>query len=274
MHSSIKNIPVLLCLVSNVVTAATLIDVQSGPDGHTQVMMDGNQSRIDMGKGQGYMLIDYEKQTMVAVMPEQEQILDMSGELPSLGGKSAPKIKTELLSVGSGPTIAGYATEIFTVKANGKVCGTLFGSKAAMQTTGISRLFDSMKTMADKQRAAMGGYAGMIDVCTRVNMDFASQSDRVGVPMKMLDDNGKTVSEINSININATLPANVFTLPQDYKTVSLADQMNQVTQGVSQAKRQMPDMDQMMQQMQQSGRVPPEAMEQMKRYQEMMQQNQ
>lgn len=271
-----KTLPLIFCLFGNTVIAATLIEVTSEDGGQTQVMMDGNQSRIDMGEGQGYMLIDHKKQTMFAVIPEKKQILDMSGDMPSMGGRTAPKIKTELVSNGSGPTIAGYSTKKFTLKAEGKICGTLFGSKAAMETTGIARLFESMKAMAEKQRAAMGGYAAMIDVCTRANMDFSSQGIKVGVPMRMLDANGKITSEIKSIKMNASLPANAFTLPKGYETITMADQMKRARQGLSQnmgqGHGQMPDMQQMMKQMQQSGRMPPEAMEQMKRYQEMMQQ--
>jgi len=275
-----KTLPLIFCLVGNTAIASTLIEVTSKEGGQTQIMMDSNKARIGMGEGQGYMLIDYKKQTMFAVVPEKKQILDMSGDMPSMGGRPAPKIKTELVSNGSGPTIAGYSTKKFTLKAEGKACGTLFGSKAAMEATGIARLFESMKAMAEKQRAAMGGYAAMIDVCTRANMDFASQGLKVGVPMRMLDANGKITSEIKSIKTDASLPANVFTLPQGYETISMAEQMNRAKQGMGQGMNQnmnqrsgqVPDMQQMMKQMQQSGRMSPEAIEQMKRYQEMLQQ--
>jgi len=270
-----KTLSLALCLFGNTAIAATLIEVTSQNGGQTQVMMDGSKSRIDMGERQGYVLIDYKKQTMYAVIPEKRQILDMGGDMPSMGGKPAPKIKTELVLNGSGPTIAGFPTKKFTLKAEGKVCGTLFGSKAAMETTGINKLFKSMKTMADKQRAAMGGYAAMIDVCTRANMDFASQGEKAGVPMKMLNANGKITSEIKSINTNASLPADAFVLPSGYQTITMAEQMNSAKQGMGQSmnngRGQMPDMQHMMKQMQQSGRMSPEAIEQMKRYQEMMQ---
>lgn len=267
-----KILPLIFCFFSSAVMAATLIDVTNEDGGQTQVMMDGNKSRLNMGEGEGYVLIDYSKQSMLVVIPEKKQILDMSGDMPSMGGRPAPRLKTELVSNGNGPTIAGYSTKKYMLKAEGKVCGTLFGSKAAMETTGIARLFESMKTMAEKQRAAMGGYAAMIDVCTRANMEFASQGQRVGVPMRMLDARGKITSEIKSIKTNVSLPANAFAIPQGYKTVTMSDQMKGVSQAVSKAQKQAPNMQQMMQQMQQSGRVPPEAMEQMKRYQEMMQQ--
>jgi hypothetical protein len=264
-------LPLIFCLTCSSVMAATSIEVINGNGGRTQVMMDGNQSRLDMGEKEGYVLIDYSKQSMLIVIPEKKQILDMSDDMSSMGGKPAPKVKTELVSNGSGPTIAGYPTIKYILKAEGRVCGTLFGSKEAMQTSGIDKLFESMKTMAEKQRAAMGSYASMIDVCTRANMDFAAQGQKVGVPMRMLDARGKITSEIKSIKTNVNLPANTFDIPQGYQTTTVAEQMQGARQAMSQGQRQMPDMEKMMQQMQQSGRVPPEAMEQMKRYQQMMQ---
>lgn len=266
-----KTFPIILLLLSHTVLAATLIEVVEDGE-RSQVMIDGNKSRINMGEGQGFMLIDYKKQTMFAVMPKEKQILDMSGDLPSLGGSPVAEIKTVLVSNGRGPTIAGFPTKKFTLKAEGKVCGTLFGSKAAMQTIGLNRLFESMKAMAEKQRTAMGRYAALVDVCTRADMSFASQVEKVGVPMRTLDANGKITSEIKSIKTNVRLPANTFTLPQGYEIITLAEQMDRARQGLNQLQGQMPDMQQMMKQMQESGGMPPEVMQQMKRYQEMLQQ--
>jgi hypothetical protein len=275
-------LPLIICLLGNSAVAGTLIEVVGKNGSQTQVMMDGKKSRIDMGREQGYVLIDYDRQTMLAVIPEQKQILDMSGDMPSLSGRSVPRVRTELIPGGRGPAIAGYSTEMFKLKANGKACGTLFGSKAAMETAGIANLFNSMKAMVEKQRAAMGSYAAMMDDCTRANMDFASYASKMGVPMRMLDNRGNVVSEIKSINTNVALPANAFTLPKGYKTVTMAEQMNGTRQGIKQAQRQMPGMKQtqhsgrispdVLKQMQQSGRIPPEAMEQIKQYQRMMQQ--
>jgi hypothetical protein len=117
----------------------------------------------------------------------------------------------------------------------------------------------------------------MMGDCTRANMDFASHASKVGMPMRMVDNRGNTVSEIISIKTNVALPANAFTLPKGYKTVTMAEQMSSAIQEIKQAQRQMPVIQQtqhsgrispdVIKQMQQSGRIPPEAMEQIKRYQ-------
>lgn len=260
MFYLIKILPLMLLIAGSPVMAATVIELQSVPGGRSQVLMDDYHSRIDMGEQQDYVLIDHVKKTLLAIDPEQQQILDMSAGTAASARSSAPAIKIELVSQSSGPVIAGYTTREYKLIANGKTCGKYFASKAAMEISGISRLLESMKMMVDKQRAAMGAYARMIDVCTRAKMEFASQGDRVGVPMKMLDNRGNLVSEIVSINTQMTLPANTFTVPQGYKRVTLAEQMNSTGQGLRQAQRHMPDMKQMMQHRQQSGRMPPEAM--------------
>lgn len=260
----VNTLPLVLLLSSQSLSAAVLIDI-SLPGSSSQIMMDGDRAMIGMGERGGDVLIDYKKQTMFVIDSEQKQILDMSGDLATSGGKAA--INIVVAPQGTGPVIAGYATTNYTIRANNKVCGSLFGSKTAMQIAGISRLFDAMKSMADKQRAAMGNYARLIDVCTRATMDIASLRDRVGVPMKMLDNWGNLISEIKSINTNASLPVNAFVLPQGYKIVPMGRQLNQAGQNLSKTKRQMPAQDRRMNQLQQSGRrLPPQAMEQLKRY--------
>jgi len=263
----------MLCSASTAIYAATLIDVKDKDNGTTQIMTDGKKARMDTGKDGSYMVLDYDKQGVYAVLPEQQQIIDLSGEVPTMGGGgSAQKVHTELSPAGNGPTIVGYVTTKFTLKANGQHCGVLYGSREAMQAPGISQLFAAMKRMVDQQRAAMGGYASMVDVCTRASMDLALLADTVGLPMKMHDKNGSNVSEIIAINTSATLPANAFALPSSYKVVTLAEQLQQGQQGMKQLQQQMPQIDNMLKQMQQQGGLPPEAMEQLKRYQQMMQQ--
>ena len=262
----------LLISAINTVSAATLVEVKDENNGRTQIMTDGKKARMDMGEDGSYMVIDYDKHTVYAVLPEQQQIMDLSSDMPAMGGAPAEQVRTELTPAGNGPVIAGYATRKYSLKANGQYCGTIYGSKEAMQATGISQLFDAMKRMIDKQRAAMGSYASMMDACTRADMDFASLADTVGVPMKMLDDKGNNASEIISINTSASLPADAFALPASYKKVTMGEQVRQAQQGMDQLQQQMPQIEEALKQMQQQGGLPPEAMEQLKRYQQMMQQ--
>lgn len=263
----------LLFSIVTTASAATLVDVKDKKNGHTQIMTDGKKARMDMGDDGSYMVIDYDRHTVHAVLPEQQQIMDLSGDMPAMGGAPAQQVHTELSAAGDGPTIAGYATKKYSLKANGRHCGVIYGSKEAMHAAGISQLFDAMKRMIDKQRAAMGGYASMVDDCTRANMDFASLAETVGVPMKMVDKNGSDASEVSAINTSATLPADAFLLPDTYKVVTIAEQAQQAQQGMQQLQQQMPQIENMLKQMQQQGGIPPEAMEQLKRYQQMMQQH-
>lgn len=272
MFRCIFGVTLFLLFITTTVSAATLIEIESNEDGRTQVITDGSQARINSSQDQSYVLIDYKKQSMYVVLPEQKQIMDMSGDMPSMAGKISSEIKMDVVPMGSGPDIAGYATKKFKLKANGKDCGFIYGSMDAMKVTGIAQLLQTMNKFEEKQRASMGSYADMTGPCKRAKMSLSTQAEVIGVPMLDVDKNGKKDNEVIRIDTNASLPAGVFSLPEGYKTISVADQMKQAKKAVNEMGKHQPGMEQMMKQMQQSGNIPPEAMEQMKRFQEMMKQ--
>lgn len=272
MYRLISGVSLLVCFIPTTVTAATLIEIDSNEGGRTQVLTDGSKARINTSQDQSYVLIDYEKQSMHVVLPKQKQIMDMSGDMPSMAGKPSSDIKVDVVPIGKGPDIAGYSTKKFTLKANGKNCGTIYGSTDAMKLSGIAQLHQTMKKFEEKQRASMGSFADMKDPCERAKMSLSSQADVIGMPMLDIDKNGKKDNEVIRIDTNASLPAGAFNLPKGYKTISVADQMKQAQQGKREMTKHKPQMDEMMRQMQESGNLSPEAMEQMRRFQKMMNQ--
>jgi len=258
--------------ISVPVTAATLIEIDSVEGGRTRVITDGSKARIDMSQDQGYVLIDYKTQSMHVVLPGEKQIMDMSGEMPAMAGKPPADVKVTVVPAGKGPEIAGYSTNKFTLKANGQNCGTIYGSLDAMKGSGIGKLLETMQKFEEKQRASMGSYADMMGPCERARMGMSDQAKTVGVPMREVDKKGNVDNEIIRIDTKAPLPANAFSLPGGYKTIVVADQMKQAKKAMTEMNKHQPEMEAMMKQMQQSGNIPPEAMEQMKRLQEMMKQ--
>lgn len=268
----------LTFFISQSALAATIIKLVEKDGNNSTIMTDGKKARIDMGTDKEYMIIDYKKNTMVSVLAERKQVLDMSGDMPAMGGGAAPALKITFVPDGKGPVIAGYATKKYILNANGKSCGIVFGSLDAMDQPGIKQLLDAMKAFTEKQSAAMGGYVNMVDDCTRANMSFVSKSDQIGVPMLTKDQHGIKDSEIVSIKTDATLPADTFTIPADYQVISMADQMKISQQEMAKAReqmqQQMPQMEEMMKQMQQSGEFSAEELKRMQHLQEMMQRQQ
>ncbi len=249
-----------LFIAANSVFAGTVIQIQDGNDLIT-VSTDGAFARMDM-PGDEYVIVNYKKHTIKAVYPKKHQVLLLNANKMS-GGKSGPEVRTSLKKLGAGMKVAGYPTQKYAYSANGKSCGFIYGSQDAYQKKGIKELLLAMSEMMEKQRAILGGFAGMVDDCTLADMKLSDHVNTIGVPMRT-EKNGVVDSEIKSIKLDVNLPTETFVVPTTYKTVTMDQQMQQYQ----------PQMQQMMQQMQQSGQMTPEMMEQMRRTQEMMKQYQ
>ena len=95
--------------------------------------------------------------------------------------------------------------------------------------------------------------------------------------MRTIDSDGEIDTEITMILKDADVATHYYALPADYKMVSMGEEIESVQNENSKTdnqRRNMPEMQRMMDDMRRSGRVPPEAMEQMRRYQEMVRQQQ
>jgi len=258
---------VLLLAGSNTVTAGTILQIQNNDD-MTTVLTDGKLARLNMS-GADYVIIDYRKHTVKAVSPPKQTVMILSADKMA-AGNHGPEVRTDIKELGAGIKVAGYPTQKYAYSANGKSCGVIYGSKDVYQKKGIKELFQAMKTMMEKQRAILGGLAGMVDDCTLADMKVSDHVKIIGVPMRT-EKNGVVDTEIKSIRLGVNLPADTFVIPASYKTITMEEQMREVKQ---QMQQNQPQMQQMMQQMQQSGQMTPEMMEQMRRAQEMMKQYQ
>ena len=270
---------VLLLAVSNTVMAGTVLQILNNNE-MTTVLTDGRLARMNMS-GADYVIVDYRKHTVKAVSPEKQTVMILSADKMS-AGNNGPEVRIDIKELGTGIEVAGYPTRKFSLSANGKPCGVVFGSKDVYTMDGIKELFQAMKTMMEKQRAVLGGFASMVDDCILADMKISDYVNRIGVPMRS-ERNGRVETEIKSIRYGVALPADTFVIPASYKVLSIQDQMNAAAKDMAKMRQQMPrqsmqgqqpQMQEMMRQMQQSGQMTPEMMEQMRRSQEMMRQYQ
>lgn len=256
--------------------ADTVIELNSNSEAATY-MSNGKKARINTSDKSDYMIVDFATNTIYAIRPDERQIINLSQTVPALSNNEAPAVELAFTPAGVGPDVAGYATKSYRFSADGEDCGTVHASKAALDGTSIGSMLDAMNDMAENARKALGGFAAAIPPCQQANMSLGSQVSRIGAPMQTLDVHGRVQRSINSISKNVTVDAGVYELPADYRTSSMADKISdaqEMNMKMDQLQKHAPQMQQMMRQMQQSGRLPPEAMEQMQRYQEMMQQQQ
>jgi hypothetical protein len=279
MINYLRLISAILLLSSSALMAGTIVTMKSG-NSTSEIITDGKQAKMGMGD-EGYIIVDYKTHSVKAVDPRKKRVMLLNANDMPKGGGKAPKVNVQINNLGSGPTVAGYKTRKFSYKVNGKACGIIYGSKDVYKLNGIKELFDAMQTMMQRQQDMMGGYAAMIDVCTLGDLKLGEQVSTVGVPMRM-EENGKVDNEIISIKLNVSLPANAFSIPASYKTVTMSDEINKAQKDMANVQQQMgqqmqqhqPQIQQMMQQMQQSGQMPPEVMEQLRKAQEQMRQYQ
>lgn len=272
MKKTVCTVLTLSSLLAPMVSmAGTVIEISNRND-KTTVLTDGKQARMNTGGGD-YILVNYATQSVKMVQPSERKVMSLNAEdMPRTG--NAPTLQTSIRRLGEGPVIAGYDTVKFSYSVNGRDCGVIYGSQDAYGVSGIKDMFKAMRTMMERQRSMMGGFAGMVDQCTLGDIEMSKNVSKVGVPMR-IQKNGATEMEVKSIKLGVALPADTFTVPANYKTVTVKEEMQKAGQDMARIQQQMqqhqPEIQQMIQQMQQSGQMPPEALEQMRRAQEMMQ---
>jgi len=252
------------------------ITTRSPEGGVSTLISNGKTARMEGGGQPGFVLIDLTNGNMKMVDDRRRSVMEMGAPDMSLPGAGAPSmVQTELKDKGPGPKIAGYSTRRYEITANGRVCSTVYGSKAVLELTGVEEIFTALNKMQQQTQNMMGAFAGQRDTCEQADMQMSKQYHRTGAPMRMIDANGRLDSEVVSIRKNVTKPASFYATPTNYQVTNMQDEVNdmhqQQQQVMQQMQQSMPDMQRMMQQMQQQGGMPPEAMEQIRKMQEMMQ---
>lgn len=250
---------------------AAIADVQfeiNDFSGQTSIVSsNGKQSRIDSAGMPGYAIVDHDSGEFMMVDTERKEILATTPGTDGVvvGGEA---ISVSLEDKGGGQKIAGYATRKYLFIANGESCGTIYGSRKLMQNDGVRAMLDAMRGMQNISRRMTAGLSGMLPLCQRASMHLSGVMDSAGVPMRVLDAGGKTLSEIVSVDIDKNLPADHYRLPAGMKKVDMTRKMNQAAEQM----QNMPDMNQIMEQMQQGGaQMTPEMQEQMQQQMDQLQ---
>ena len=261
-----------------VAQAGTIIEVQDEGE-QTSILTDGQQARINASASE-YVIVNYKDQSVRVIDQQNRQVILFDNDAAAAGKK--PKMNVSIKKLGSGQAVAGYQTEKFSYSANGKPCGVIYGSKDAYKLNGVKELLDAMNTMMEKQSAAMGGYAGMMDDCELADIELHKHITTTGIPLR-IEVNGRVDMEVKQIKADVAIAADTFVIPASYEKVSMKQQMAAASKGMAEAQQQMqmqakeyqPQMEQMVKELQQlEQQLTPEMMEQMQRAQEMMMQYQ
>mgnify|MGYP001819827752 CR=1 FL=1 len=260
---------------SSPASADTVIEFKYS-DTTSQFLTNGSMARINSRGSDDYKLVNFKTSTIYSVTRKDKQITNLSSSIPSITGFNPPSVRTNITPAGPGPVIAGYNTNKYRLSANGEYCGSLFASKDALKGSAIENMFGTLKTMADSHLESLGGFAALIPTCQLARVQLVEKLQHIGAPMRVLDTEGNIDTEITSIVKNAGVEPHYYAFPANYRKVSMDEKIDQILSSSTQTEhkpKSKTELRHMMRELQRSGKMTPEAHEQMRHYREMMRQS-
>ncbi len=215
-----KKVIVLLAMTfvcSSAAVAGTIVEIQNN-DELTSIVTDGHLARLEMS-GVEYAIVDYKNHSVKVVNPKKQQVTSLNMDAVT-ARNDTNAVSITINKLGTGQVVAGYKTQKFRYTANGKMCGVIYGSQTAYETPGMRELFAAVKVMMNKQYAALGGFARLVDACTLADMQVGNYVTTFGVPMRT-EKNGRIESEIKSIRVGVELPVDTFVVPVSYERIAM-----------------------------------------------------
>jgi hypothetical protein len=231
------------------------------------VSSNGDRTRIDNAGMPGYAIVDHGSGEFLIIDTSRREVMATTPGRDGVmvGGET---IRVSLEDGGGGQKIAGYETRKFRFLANGENCGTIYGSAKLLKNDRVRAILDAMRGMQTVSRSMTAGLAGVMPLCQRASLHLSGVMDTAGVPMRVLDAGGKTLSEIVAVDTGKDLPADFYRVPAGLKRIDMDAKMKQAAEQM----QNLPDMNQMMEQMQQGGaQMTPEMQQQMQQQMQQLQ---
>ena len=79
----------------------------------------------------------------------------------------------------------------------------------------------------------MGGMSEIMPVCQRANMQMADAIESSGAPLRVVDNTGKMLSEVLSVDTDKKLAGNHYALPAGMKVVDMTDAFSKTAEATS-----------------------------------------
>ena len=246
------------------------VNTSDGASGESVIKITQSWAKItDLSAPGQYMLINMETNIVYMVDSDSKMVIslaDMKDAAPGMptGQVAAPKPKVEIVEAGKGPTVAGYKTSRYQLKADGELCSEHLISRDPLKHAEIKSFSEQMK----KQSEIDGGMNFGSSPCELAEREFDKKTMDYGVPLLSKDANGNELFRIKEINTGIRFSKTEFNFPKGYHQVSQQELMQrQLEEAMSARNSGMMDME--------SGKMPSqeemEAMqEQLIQLQEMM----
>ena len=209
-------------VVSLPASAALMYEARSGSDGEVQdytMYVDGPDSRMGADGARQFVLMNWKDKTLYMVDTASKQATDMSMGLKQRAAAQKcpqPEVEAVLEHLGAGPQLAGYATEHYVLKADGKACEEIFASKKAFGELGA--WLDNVREMEERDDEDVG--RSKCDIAADKALDLSE----IGWPLKTITLRGPgkgQVEEVLRIEKDVSVPAGFFDVPAGYKIVTL-----------------------------------------------------
>ena len=268
--SIMKAIPLclLLCGLCNAAWADVQIDFKNVKGSTSTISSNGHKVRINGAQMPGYVLVDSASGEFFMVDPERKEIIRATPVEIALDEEDE-RLSVSLMPRGTGDEIAGYGTGRFDLISNGIQCGRVNGSSELVQNQDLQHMFEAMQGMHKMMRSLMAGMAGLLTECQRATSRLSDLVETAGFVMRVVDDKGKLLFEVLSVDNSIKLADDYYALPADMAVVNMNEKVEQALQKGQQIIQQAPDMNQMMQQSE--GQMDEQTQQQMQQMMEQMQ---
>ena len=220
--------------------------------GATSTMVsNGDMVRINSRQTPGYVLLDGPGGVFYLVDEQRGEVGKISADeirgVPPDGGLSV-----SLKPRGSGDEVAGFKTGRFDLIANGLYCGTLNGSSELIKSPELKRMLEGMQNLHKLTRARLASLAGLSE-CQQASSQLADLVETSGFVLRYMDDQGKLMFEVLSLDPQARVADDYYDLPAGMPVIDLGEKMNQAAEQMQQMQESMPDMNALMKQIEDSG---------------------
>ena len=268
--SIMKAIPLclLLCGLCNAAWADVQINFQNVKGSTSTISSNGHKVRINGAQMPGYVLVDSASGEFFMVDPERKEIIRAT-PVEMTVDEEDERLSVSLMPRGTGDEIAGYGTGRFDLISNGIQCGRVNGSSELVKNQDLQHMFEAMQGMHKMMRSLMAGMAGLLTECQRATSRLSDLVDTAGFVMRVVDDNGKLLFEVLSVDSSIKLADDYYVLPADMAVVNMNEKVEQALQKGQEIIQQAPDMNQMMQQS--GGQMDEQTQQQMQQMMEQMQ---
>ena len=180
---------------------------------------NGDRVRINRTQAPGYVMYDSSVGFFYLVDDQRGEIARISAD-EIRGVPADGALNVSLRPRGSGEKIAGYRTGRFDLISNGLYCGMLNGSSRLIENRELKRMLEGMQNLHKLNRGQLDNPAELSE-CEYASSQLSSLVATGGFVMRFMDDKGKLIFEVLSVDTAATTAKDYYTLPDDMPVVDL-----------------------------------------------------